>query len=444
LDKSNQVAAEFRQAPRVEAYSTTNGVICSNNYYDLSEIMSTLETIEFRPASAEELPKFTELMKYAFLDEPDEKDTPIMIPDWTLCAFDGDTMAASSAVLPFTMRFNGSPVAAAGITGVVTNPGYRRKGLVRELMTRTLLKEHRKNTPVAILWASMGAIYQRFGYGLASNHVRYCVDPRLATFQEQSSSSDQTRLCSRNDGLPVIKEIYRQYCADRHLLLHRSDIMWDSMLPEKGPGKYHIAVTSDKNGKPRAYCLYKLAQGPRTDSGPDQHLRVIDFAWLDLKSYRTTWNYLCAHDLVNQVEWIAVPEDDPAPGLLLEPRNLNRKISDGIWMRVIDAEATLSSRLYDTEGDLVIQIKEDALCPWNIGYYQIQSDGIELEVRKLSQPASADLETSINGLASLVSGYGKASWLDRIGRLKICSTHRRAALDNFFSTRYRPTCANDF
>ncbi len=405
--------------------------------------MGSEKTVQFRPATQTEIPQFTALMKYAFTDEETSEDDENMLPEWTLCAFEKEQMVASSAVFPFKIRFNGQGVLAAGVTGVAVNPGYRRQGLVRELMTRTLLQEHEKNVPVAILWASMGAIYQRFGYGLASTHVRYSFDPRVAGFQLDSPVHGNTRLYEKADALPIIRNIYRQYCMERNMLIHRPDRMWETMLPEKGKDKPYIAIFSDENGQPGAYSLYQTRWMGTSQAGPDQKLTVQDFCWLDMNSYRGMWEYLCAHDLVGVIDWSFVPEDDPAPGLLLEPRALQRRTLDGIWLRVIDVSACLAGRNYDCPGEVILKVIDDELCPWNKGIYELTSNGTACEVRRLEQTTNVDIEVSMQGLAALVSGHNKPSWLHRIGRINAIRPERLAAIDNLFATRYRATCAND-
>ena len=51
---------------------------------------------------------------------------------------------------------------------VGTLPEFRRRGLLRQVMTRAIGEQRDRGQALAMLWASMGAIYQRYGYGLAS------------------------------------------------------------------------------------------------------------------------------------------------------------------------------------------------------------------------------------------------------------------------------------
>jgi|TARA_B100000315_G_scaffold256904_1_gene304108 predicted acetyltransferase len=406
---------------------------------------------EFRPITKEEQPALKQLMDYAFAaenpaTEQDAEENPDPLqPQWSLCAFDGEQLAASSGAYPFKIRFNGATMAAAGVTAVAANPGYRRQGLVRELMVRTLHEQHDKGVPAAILWASMGAIYQRFGYGLASTHVNYDIDLRHTQFQHGDSANGYTRILQKEEAMPIITQLYRQYSGKRNLLIHRAPVMWDGMIPAKGKYKPFIAVFYDQQDQPTAYCIYRSKEIENNEApGPWQQLEMSDFCWLDLNAYRGIWAYLCSHDLVAKLLWRGVPEDDPAPGLLLEPRMLQRQTADGIWMRIIDVESVLSARPYANPGEAVIRVSDDDLCEWNNGCYRIASNGQQVDVERLNADAKADIEMSIHGLASLTSGHSSASWLSRIGRGEILREERLAMIDALFTTTFRPTCPNDF
>lgn len=409
--------------------------------------MARLKSIEFRPMTEKEMPAYKQLMQYAFAGQPPDKEEenpePLQ-PEWSLCAFDGKQMVASSGAYPFKIRFNGATMAAAGVTAVAANPGYRRQGLVRELMTRLLHQQHDRGVPAAILWASMGAIYQRFGYGLATTHVNYQIDLRYTQFQHGDAPRGYTRLLEKEEALPVMNDLYRQYSGKRNLLIHRGTVMWDSMMPAKGKDKPYVAVFYDDEDRPRAYCLYRTKDLANQTPGPWQQLDLSDFCWLDMNGYHGIWAYLCSHDLVAKMVWNAVPEDDPAPGLLLEPRMLQRRTIDGIWMRVIDVESVLAARPYANPGEAVIRVADDDLCPWNNGCYRIASSGQQVEVERLRKDADVDMQISMHALASLTSGHSSASWLGRIGRAEILRPQRIAMIDALFTTEFRPTCANDF
>src|SRR5258708_37511258 len=100
-------------------------------------------------------------------------------PEWTLCAFEDGEMTTTHAAVPFRMRFNGATLPVAGVTGVASLPWYRRRGHLRAIMAEQFRRWHENGeAPVAILYASMAAIYQRFGYGIVSRRLNYQMDRR--------------------------------------------------------------------------------------------------------------------------------------------------------------------------------------------------------------------------------------------------------------------------
>ena len=62
----------------------------------------------------------------------------------------------------------GAQVSAAGVTAVGVQPTHRRRGINAALMRAQLDDVHARGEPIAVLYASEGGIYGRFGYGLSS------------------------------------------------------------------------------------------------------------------------------------------------------------------------------------------------------------------------------------------------------------------------------------
>ena len=406
--------------------------------------MASIDPFEFRPATKDEMPQIQRLGAYVFA-EPQEPDDDVLQPEWTHCAFHGGQVAASSAGFPFKLRLNGRGVMADGVTAVGTDPGFRRRGLVRRLIGDRLKLAYEQGQPVAILWASMGAIYQRFGYGLASSQVEYAFNPRFAEFQYGEPASGYARRLAKRDAVPVISKLYRRFIEPRNLLLHRAPILWDLPFRERSEQpKTYCAVHYNDNHVADGYLLYTLRtqQEPSGDPIPDQELAIADFVWLDMNGYRGLWEYLRGHDLVGKVTTAFAAEDDPAPSMLLEPRILQRRASDGIWLRVVDAARTLAERGYDHAGETTLAVTEDALCPWNAGCYRLATDATQAEAERTS--AEAEIAITPQGLASLLAGHAPLSHLTRIGRAEVRSERRLPTLDALFSTNYRPHCMNGF
>ena len=191
-------------------------------------------TVEIRAARADEMAEFNRLVAYVFADnggDAGQDPSETIMPEWTTCAFVNGRLAATSGAFPFHFRFNGETAAAAGITMVGTDPGHRRQGLLRRIIAQGYLEQREREQSLAILWASSGAIYQRFGYGLATTAVAYEFDPRYAAFESEIRARGSVQLASGEQALPLMKRLYREYSAPRNLMLHRAQAMWQA--PEK-------------------------------------------------------------------------------------------------------------------------------------------------------------------------------------------------------------------
>ena len=402
--------------------------------------------IEIRPAAADEMRDLNRLTAYAFANNEVPKEDPDpdpLQPEQTLCGFDGDRMVATSGAFNFKMRFNGQTVTVDGVTMVSCDPGYRRRGIVRQLIDGLLQRSRKRDVSISILWASMGAIYQRFGYGLSTTTVAYDFPVADIQFQFGERSSGSVRLLSKDDALPILNGLYREYSGPGSGLLHRADFYWDVMLRREGDQHTFIAVYYDSADQPRGYCLYKTKWRDIAGPGPNQMIDVFEFIWLEIDAYRGLWGYLAGHDLADRIRLGFVAEDDPAPNLLLEPRMLRRKTEDGVWMRVVDVEKALGARGYDSSGEVTIEIVDDDLCAWNNGRYRLTADGGSGSVARV-ESGTVDIVVRPDAFASLLSGHSRPSDLARMGRLSLADETRAVALDSLFATRRRPHCPNMF
>ena len=407
--------------------------------------MSLSKDFEFRSISKEERADFDSVVRYVFANtstEPDP-DEDTLNNEWTTAALHKGKVVATSAGYPFKMRLNGQAVFADGLTAVGTEPGYRRRGLVRELVTRRLHMVHEhEHQSVSILWASMAAIYQRFGYGLGSTHTSCAMDPRYVMFQFEQESGGYVRNLDERDGMPIIRDLYRKFIEDRTLALHRVDEMWLGSFGTKKT-KAFCAVYYDDDDVPQGYVTYRLEILNRRDDdpGPDQKIVVRDYVYRSIQAYRALWEFLRAHDLAGKIQ-IDLPKDDPAFDMLLEPAMLNLTSWDGIWLRIVDAARVLKTRNYGARATFVIEVQNDAECPWNERKFLVDTDGNHAEVN--STALSSDIKVNPNGLASLLTGNTSMSQLCRIGRATVDDPAKLPTLDAVFKTTHAPFCYNGF
>ncbi len=400
--------------------------------------------VEIRAVRAEEMEEFSRLVAYVFADNgADPAQEASLIPEWTTCAFVDGRLAATSGAFPFQLRFNGAAAAAAGITMVGTNPGYRRQGLLRRIIAQGYLEQREREQSLAILWASAGAIYQRFGYGLATTSVVYEFDPRHAAFEMETRVRGSVQLASGEQALPVMKRLYKEYSAPRNLMLHRPQALWQArILRESDNQRVYFAIYSDESGEPRGYAVYSTKPQELHEPGPNQLMHVRDFIPLDMEARRGLWAFFRSHDLVQKIVMEPIADDDPSPQLLLEPRQLRRRTGDGVWLRVVDVERALPQRPYGDRGAITLEVHSDDMCKWNNGIYRLETDGQTTEVTRTERVP--DLTLSPRTLASLISGHTSATDLARCDLLNSRDPSALKLADRLFATEYRPYCPDGF
>ncbi|XOV88128.1 MAG: enhanced intracellular survival protein Eis [Pseudomonadota bacterium] len=402
---------------------------------------------EIRAATQAEMGQLGQIGAYvyagAFGDGEDNQVAAANRPEWTLCAFDGPIMAASFCTIPFTMRALGKPMPLGGITAVGTLPEYRRQGLLRSLMTRSLSDMREAGRPVAALWASQAAIYQRYGCAMTSVMRRYEVDTVDIGFYDGDWGDLAVRRVSLDACFDRLKQCYATFVQDRLQYIHRATALWRAgiLREDADTGPIHIALAQSASGDVLGYTIYTMRDRRVAHPARGQDFVIRDLVWLTPGAYRSLWRFVASHDLVGRVVWANAPADDPAPDLFAEPRMLMQKDNEGVWTRVVDAPAALAGRGYLGEGELVIEITTDSLCPWNTGRWQLTVSGGDASVQTSNRPA--DITLDIRALALLFSGFRSATALAAAGLLE-AKRPAQVLADRVFATPFAPHCPDHF
>lgn len=404
-------------------------------------------SVEIRPVTPDELGEMGTLGGYAyggaFGDGPQSSVGKYNKPEWTLCAFADGKLASCFANVPFTMGANGRAVKLAGVSSIATQPEYRRQGLARRIHTRAFGEMREAGQNVAALWASLAAIYQRFGYAMTTVMRTYAVDTDDIRFFDGDGGNGRVVRVDAETARDIVVTVYAAFIAERMCYLHRVGEDWVNEVLKAGrdTGPVWVAVCYGDDDAARGYVVYTLRSGRVNHRARDQELVIRDLAWLDADAYRSLWRFIASHDLVGRVRWSNAPADDPAAEFFLEPRLLNAEDHEGAWFRVVDAANALAERGYDVEEELTIGLNADPLTPWNDGQWHLEAgtDGARMRPSK----AAPDIELSSKALASLYTGFRSATELANWGLL---AGDRRAVAkaDALFRTRYAPHTPDHF
>ena len=409
-------------------------------------------TVEIRPLNADEMSQLGAMGAYAYAGAFGDTNDNILSrsnrPEWTLCAVEDGKLLSSFSAIPFTMRANGNAMPLAGVSAVGTFPEYRRQGLARRIHTQAFADMRERGQPVAALWASQAAIYQRYGYALASAMRSYTVDAVDIGFHDGDSGVGNVERLNVEDGYDIVKGVYIEFIGQRMCYLHRSKVLWlgNALDSDNAEGPIHLAVSRNPDGEPNGYAIYTLRHGKVDNVARGHEIVIRDLAWLSQDAYRSLWSWIARHDLVGRVRWDNAPVDDPAEELFMEPRLLNAHDREGVWFRVVDVASALEARGYDVTGEITLTIDVDDLAPWNVGAFKLETspDGARVTPATRVTPAKGgDLQLSMKALASLYTGFRSARQLAAWGLIEGSDDVVRRA-DSIFSTRHAPHCPDHF
>jgi predicted acetyltransferase len=363
-------------------------------------------------------------------------------------AFDGDTMVGTSGIFTLRMSVPGGELPTGGITFVTVLPSHRRRGLMSGMMRLMIDDSHRRGEPLAALWAAEGAIYQRFGFGLATDSVSLAAETRSLGLSSRWPHEGSFRLLPPGQGRELVAPVYAAVRKQRAGFMARPPEWWVGALPlvekdAKGGAARRLVVYETDSG-PEAYAVYKV-RADWDGLGPKATLDVEEAVGATPRGTREIWRYLIDIDLVRILKTSRLPADHPLFLLVDEPRRLGASVSDGLWLRVVDAAAALEGRTYGIDahanGRLTLELRDD-YCPWNAGRWRVDvSDGRAAAGRSTSD---ADLALDAADLGALFLGGSTASALAQSGRVVELRPGGLATADRLFPTPLRPWCPSEF
>ena len=139
---------------------------------------------------------------------------PVTELDRCLIALDGADVVGTAEAIRFSLTVPGGELPAGGVTTVGVLPTHRRRGLLTRLMRRQLDDLHAWGEPLALLWASEGGIYHRFGYGLASWNARIEAERDRFALRHPAEPRGRVRLVGHAEALGLLPAVYERVRAD--------------------------------------------------------------------------------------------------------------------------------------------------------------------------------------------------------------------------------------
>jgi predicted acetyltransferase len=403
-----------------------------------------------RPVTDEELQTFFEAEHTAFGETIDpaefEHYRKLIELDRTLAAFEGDRIVATAGIYSFELTVPGlRQLKAAGVTAVGVLPTHRRRGILTSLMARQLDDVAARGEPLAILTASEGGIYGRFGYGPAIFFRKVDVNTRQARPARPAQAPGRVLLLDKAEAAKLLPAVYDQVRRATVGAVSRTEAWWTELLRDSehhqaGHGRRFDAVHERAPGEADGYVTYRIEQRWIAQQ-PRSILHLEELCAVDDEVHAALWEYLLGVDLVETVR-AYVPVDDPMPWRLADARQFHTtRTGEHIWARVLDVPAALTVRAWADDGRLVLRV-EDSFRPSSGGTFELDVANGSAQVGR-----TGDAPDLVLGASELGSLYlGGVAWRDlaRAGRVTERTPGALERADRLFATHPAPWSTTDF
>lgn len=411
-----------------------------------------------RSPTAGEFPRFIEPLSLAFnrrqSAEEAENELRTVELDRFVGALDGDAVVGCGGVISFELTVpGGRPVPVAGVTAVGVLPTHTRQGILRQMMGWFFDQAAERREPIAILWASEAAIYQRFGFGQSTQQTFFEAARDKIRFISPIDPVGRVRIVDVEEAqrrFPPIYEANRPRVAgslSRSQERWRWEILEDHPWMQFGNGDKVLAILEGA-GEDRGYVIYRQLAGWDT-SGPKGTVTAMEVVGRDPAAEQTLWQWLFGIDLIATVRGWRLPNPHPLHLQVTEPRRLAVTLNDGLYLRILDLPAALEARAYGGPASLVLEVT-DAFVPANAGRWRLTVDadpttGAGAAARATrADDAEPDLALDVADLAVVYLGAFGFENLRQAGRVRECRGGSIERADRAFTVAGRPSANTMF
>lgn len=364
---------------------------------------------------------------------------PVVEHDRGLVAVDEGRVIGTTQAFSFDFTLPAGQRPVAGITAVGVWPTHRRRGVLTALMRRQLADIRERGEKVAVLWASEGGIYERFGYGQGIRELHATVRRTDAALRPDVPRDPEltVELCEPLEALETLTALHRDLAPTRVGQFTRSARWWEHILHHKpAAGELpRVAVVHGPDG-PRGYALYTAVAG-----APQNRVRVRELYAATPRARVALYEHLFSRDLIGEIVFEKLPLDDPLPLLLVDRNKLQRHPYDSLWVRLVDLPGALADRPWATTVETVLEVS-DRDAPWNAGRWKLTTYADGAHVEPTDAAPDIGLDTAHLGGAYL----GQVCLHDHLeaGRLTEHTPGAVARLDQALHLPGAPFCGSDF
>ncbi|HEY3331002.1 MAG TPA: GNAT family N-acetyltransferase [Capsulimonadaceae bacterium] len=329
-----------------------------------------------------------------------------------LGAFDGTRLVAALTTHPLTLGWGSHSAPCGGVAGVACTADMRGAGLVRDLLTRSLVDMYDAGQYLSGLYPFAYAFYRRSGWEWVGE--KRTVQLPLSLLK----SSPETRCVRMHEGLDAVdaaKVVYGSMLSRYRGMMDRAKTAypdyWKLTLDHKDAHTTYVHIyEAPDTGIPEGYLVFIY---PVTGD----KVTVPEFFAATPRAYHGLLGIL--HNYGTQlktVEWNA-PADDRLPQIVMN-HDLETKIKPLFMGRIVDVVKAFEANTAPASaiGTTVVAVSDDT-CGWNNAAFRITAEaGHVTAVRTTETP---HLSLDIQALTQAYWGQPSLSRLRWAGRIDV-------------------------
>ena len=271
---------------------------------------------------------------------------------------------------PYMCKVGKREMPISYIVGVATDPGYRKRGQMKELLRKAVRDMYHKNMPFTFLMPAAQAIYYPHGFRFIYNQDQWevvCEEAKTVTAEEICKNSEGCKVIIRKANSKDCKKMAafaeEQLSQTMHVYTSRDWEYYDRMLKEQESQKGGILL-AEKDGEICGMVLYDEWEG----------FNVRE----PLGSFEGTGLYMCV-----------------------------KKKKPMIMARVLHVETLLSSLRCEDDLDIQFQLVDPIIRENNkVFFVKGNADGIVVRTKPVISGKKQDIQLiSADALTSILFGY---------------------------------------
>ena len=328
--------------------------------------------------------------------------------------FDGNQLVSQILSLPFQVNVYGVSYEMGGITAVGTYPEYSKQGLIDSLIKKTLAVMREDGRYISYLFPFSIPYYRKKGWEIMCDIVEFQVkDTQFPHYTEVSGKI--RRVDTRAEDLV---KVYEKYASITHGAMIRNTIAWNEKFHEDfweekfvdTDVQLQAAVYYDEDEEPQGYLFSRIME---------ENFYIDEIIYLQEEARKGLWNFVSAHKSMVYNAYGKTAGNEPV-AFLLEDSEIIQKVSPYFMARIVDVEKFLETYPFDEPNFHIRFSIIDRLVDWHNGIYDISSTDWKVKITKVAQNDKPEitLQMSIQTLTTMLLGYKRPKYLEKIERLK--------------------------